>query len=222
MIRSAGRSLVASVVGSEWARLANKAESLSEKGQHAEAVLIAKQALQMAEETLEPTHIDRAVLMNCVARQLAALGQFVEAEPLFRRSLEIAEKVLGPDDLWVGVSLNELAEVCDAQGKADETESMYLRALTICEKKRGDELGLDPRHVDRSFEATIATNLASLYLRQEHFDQAESLYKRAEKIWRDYSGLLGKKHPNTALTLKGLAKLYRKTGREEKATKLEK
>jgi tetratricopeptide (TPR) repeat protein len=99
---------------------------------------------------------------------------------------------------------------------------MYLRALTICEKKRGDELGLDPRHVDRSFEATIATNLASMYLRQGHLDQAESLYKRAEKIWRDYSGLLGKKHPNTVGTLEGLAELYGKTGRDDLATPLRK
>ena len=99
---------------------------------------------------------------------------------------------------------------------------MYLRALTICEKKRGDELGLDPRHVDRSFEATIATNLASLYLRQGHFDQAESLYKRADKIWRDHSGLLGKKHPNTVRTLEGLAELYGKTGQEDLAAPLRK
>jgi hypothetical protein len=87
MIRSAGRSLIASVVGSEWARLANKAESLSEKGQAAEALLVAKQALQMVEDALEPNHIDRAVVMNCVARHHTVLGQFVEAEPLFRRSL---------------------------------------------------------------------------------------------------------------------------------------
>jgi tetratricopeptide (TPR) repeat protein len=222
ILRALGKYAVSSVIGSEWIRRTREAESLSEKGKHAEALLIAKQALQMAEGSLEPDHIERAIVMNCVARQHLALQQFAEAEPLFKYSLEIAEKALGPDDLWVAVSLNELSETCDALGKSDETEAMYLRALTICEKKAADELRLDPTHSDHSFEAMIATNLASLYLRQGHFEQAESLYKRALGIWQEYSGLLGKKHPNTALTLKGLAKLYRKTGREEKATKLEK
>ena len=221
-LRALGTYAVSSVIGSEWRRLANKADSLSKKGKHAEALLIAKQALQIAEDALEPNHIDRAIVMNCLARQHFVLRQFAEAAPLFKRSLEIAENSLGKDDLWIAVSLNELAETYDALGKSEHTEAMYLRALTICEKNFEDVLSCNPYPTDRSYEAAIATNLATLYFHQGHHEQAEHLYQRALEIWQEQSGLLGKKHPNTAITLAGLADLYRKTQREKEAAALDK
>jgi tetratricopeptide (TPR) repeat protein len=90
---------------------------------------------------------------------------------------------------------------------------MYLRALSICEKDTD---------ADKSEVATILTNLASLYCRQANYGQAEPLYKKAQKIWDEFSGLIGNKHPNTVLTLEGMAMLYRKTGQEVKAAPLEK
>lgn len=198
--------------GAEWVRLSNKAESLSQKGKHAEAMIEARQALQMAEDELAPDHPDLAMLLNSLATQHYALGQFADAEPLYKRALDIAEKSFSLDDPFIGRYLNNLAETCDALGKSEQTEGMYLRALAICEKDSD---------ADRSEVATILTNLASLYSRQANYGQAEPLYKKAQEIWDDYSGWLGGKHPNTVLTLEGLAMLYRKTGRDKQAAKLE-
>lgn len=205
---------VSGVIGEEWMRLANKAESLSLKGRHAEALIAAKQALTLAEDSLAPDDANIAVLLNGLAIEHYALLQFDEAEPLYRRALAIAEKSFGPDAPFVGNCLNNLAEAYDALGKSELTEGMYLRALSICEKGTDSE--------DNADEATILTNLASLYSRREDYLQAEPLYKRALEIWDELSGLLGKKHPNAVLTLDGLMELYRKTDREEKAVPLEK
>ena len=204
---------VSAVIGSEWIRLVNKAESLSNKGRHAEAIIAAMQALKQAEDSLEPDHPDIAVLLNCLANQHFALEQYELAEPLYKRALAIAEKQLGPDDPFVGMCLNNLAEAYDAQEKSEQTEPMYLRALTICEKDT------DP---DKSVEAIILTNLASLYAKKDSYEQAEQLCEKALEIWDDMSGLLSSKHPDTAFTLEVLADLYRQTGREEDAARLDK
>ena len=204
---------VSAVIGSEWMRLANKVETLSNKGRHAEALIVATQALQLAEESLDPDHPDLAVLLNSLGIEHHALEQFDQAEPLYKRALGIAEKALGPDDPFVGNCLNNLAEARDAQGRSDQTEAMYLRALAISEKASDR---------DDSDVAVILTNLASLYAREGSYEQAEQLCDRAMEIWSDMSGLLGPKDPNTAFTLEVLADLYRKTGRKEKAASLEK
>ena len=207
---------VASVTSSEWAKLTSKVESLSKKGRHAEALLAATQALQLAEESLEPDHPDLAVLLNSLAVEHSALKQFDLAEPLYARALAIAEKAFGPDDYFVGTCLNNLAEACTALGKSDGTEAMYLRALTIFELEDHYHSG------DISDQAIVFTNLASLYFNQGSYEQAEQLYEKALECWEADSGMLFPKPPNVALTLEGLAALYRKTGRDDKAAKLEK
>ncbi len=214
-IVAACKAGVSALIGSEWARLTDKVDTLSAKGRHAEAIIVANQALQLAEESLDPDHPDHAVLLNSLATEHYALKQFDKAEPLYRRALEIAEEAHGPDDPFVGVCLNNLAEACDALGRSDETEPMYLRALSIWEKDP------DPDK-DQAVSATILTNLAALYAEQGSYEQAEQLCKRALEIWNDVTGLLGPKDPDSAWTLEVLADLYRQTERTELAVPLEK
>ena len=208
---------VSAVIGDEWMRLAQKAESLSKRGRFAEAIIAAAQALQLAEEALEPDHPDIAVILSILGTQHFALGQFDQAEPFYKRALENAEKSLGPDDLFVGVCLNNLAEAYDAQEKSEQTEGMYLRALNIAEKNVEDD-----SKSDKSNLAIILTNLASWYARQGSIEQAEQLYKRAVEIWDDETGLLLPAPSKAAFSLDGLAEIYRKTGREKQAVALEK
>lgn len=212
------KSSVSAIIGGEWVRHVKSAESLSKKGRHAEAVLAARRALELAEDTLEPDDPVISEILNTLGTQHFALGEFEQAEPLYKRALENAEKVLGKDAPLTGACLNNLAETYDAQGKSEQTEGMYLRALNIAEK----EIDTDPTHADKSDVAVILTNLASWYARQGSIEQAEQLYKRAIEIWDDKTGLLFPDPPKAALSLEGLASLYRKSGREKKAEPLEK
>ena len=212
------KSSVSAVIGGEWVRHVKSAESLSKKGRHAEAVLAANQALQLAEDTLAPDDPVISEILNTLGTQHFALGQFEQAELLYKRALENAEKVLGKDAPLVGVCLNNLAEAYDAHGKSEQTEGMYLRALNIAEK----EIDADPTHADKSNLAVILTNLASWYGRQGSIEQAEQLYKRAMEIWDSETGLLFRDPLKAVFTLSGLTDIYTKTGREKKASVLEK
>ena len=204
---------ISALGGVEWQRLSHKAESLSKKGRHAEAVLVTRQALQLAEDALDPDHPDLALLMANLAIEHHLLGELAEAEPLYKRALQMAETAFGKEAPIVARCLNNLAEVYDAQGNLMDTDDMYLRALAITEKADGK---------DSVSSAMILTNLAFRRARRGAYESAEQQYERALKIWGGQAGLLGKMPPNAALTLLGLTALYRKTGREKEIPALEK
>lgn len=204
---------VAAVIGNEWMRLVENVKSLSGNGRHAEALIVANRALQLAEDELEPDHPDIAVLLNSLATEHYALKQFDQAEPLYRRALHIAEKGYDPNDVFVAMCLNNLAESCDALGRLDDTEPMYLRALNICEKDSES---------DQSMVAVILTNLASQYGKKGSIEQAIQLGKRALEIWIGLPGIRLRKPLGHAVTLDLLASLYRQSNQGDKATPLEK
>ncbi|MBW2368638.1 MAG: tetratricopeptide repeat protein, partial [Deltaproteobacteria bacterium] len=77
------------------------------------------------------------------------------------------------------------------------------------------EKALGPDHPD---VAMILNNLASLYVNQGRYTQAELLYKRALSI---YEKTLGPDHPDVATSLENLAVLYRAINRDEKVETLE-
>jgi len=119
-------------------------------------------------------------------------GKYKDAEPLCKRALEIREKVLGKDHPDVAKQLNNLALLCQNQvifkitryalkylisyvviysfqGKYEEVERYYRRALEIYESKLGPD---DPN------VAKTKNNLASCYLKQGKYKEAEILYKQ--------------------------------------------
>ena len=120
-----------------------------------------------------------------------------DAEPLCKRALEIREKVLGSDHPDVAKQLNNLALLCQNQGKYEEVERSvnlstnkhwihqpercslflcryYQRALEIYESKLGQD---DPN------VAKTKNNLASAYLKQGKYKEAEILYKQVKKLF---------------------------------------
>lgn len=133
--------------------------------------------------------------MNNLAVLYGKRGKYKDAEPLCKRALEIREKVLGNDHPDVAKQLNNLALLCQnqvranyfsiykqlsapgiqfnariqLQGKYEEVERYYRRALDIYESK----LGTDDPNV-----AKTKNNLASCYLKQGKYKEAEILYKQ--------------------------------------------
>jgi tetratricopeptide (TPR) repeat protein len=104
--------------------------------------------------------------------------------------------------------LNNLALLCQNQGNYDEAESYYQRAMEIYTENFGSN------DID-----VIKTkiNLASVYLKQRNYQNAEYLYK---DILTDASQLTIK-NPLIIVTLKNLSVLYRKQGRYDLADRLE-
>ncbi|KAM7133558.1 LOW QUALITY PROTEIN: kinesin light chain 1-like [Molossus nigricans] len=132
-----------------------------DQSKYKDAANLLNDALAIREKTLGRDHPAVAATLNNLAVLYGKRGKYKEAEPLCKRALEIREKVLGKDH-------PDVALLCQNQGKYEEVEYYYQRALEIYQTKLGPD---DPN------VAKTKNNLASCYLKQGKFKQAETLYK---------------------------------------------
>ncbi len=190
---------------SEAESLNRQVVDLYQAGKYQEAILIARQLLEVLERTNGPEHPDTASSLNNLALLYKETGDYAKAEPLFRRALAISEKALGPQHPLTATSLNNLAELYRAMGDYAKAESLYSRALAIREKALG------PQHSDT---AASLNNLAALYYSMGDYAKAEPLFRRALAI---NEKALGPQHPLTANSLNNLAELYSAMGDYAKA-----
>jgi tetratricopeptide (TPR) repeat protein len=180
----------------EWETLIGEVASLFKQGHYDRAVVVANNALRVAEQAW-PDQTPVATSLGVVARMYDAQGQYEQIEPLLKRALAIYEKVLGQDHPNVAICLNNLAELYDNQGKFAQAEPLYQRSLVIREKALG------PDHPD---VATSLNNLALLYKTKGQYAQAEPLYNRSLAI---RVKALAPDHPDVASSLYNLSELYR-------------
>ncbi len=193
-------TLFAQGAGSEWNALNKEVTELYRAGKYDQAVIVAKKALDVAERSVGPAHLDMAQSLNNLALLYSAQGQYKLAEPLYKRSLEIREKFLGPDHPSVALSLNNVASLYVKQAQYAQAEPLFKRALAIY------ETALGTGHTD---VALSLNNLALLYSAQGQYAQAEPLAKRSLAI-REKA--LGADHSDVALSLASLASLYDNQG----------
>ncbi len=179
------------------ASLLNRAASyLFERGRHAEAVALHRQALELREKKLGPKHLDTAQSLNNLAEVYRELGLNSKALPLFERATEICEKALGPDDPITALILNNLAGSYCADGRHLEALPLFERALMIRQAKFG------PKHPEI---ANTLNGLAELYRALGRDSEALPLYERAIEICEI---ALEPEHPDTAIILNNLSVLY--------------
>ena len=180
----------------KWNTLNDKVKSLFRQGHYDRAIVVAKKALEVAEQTGIPNHTSVATSLNNLAELYRTQGQYAQAEPLYMRALQIDEKVWGPDHPHVATDLNNLALLYQDKGQYAQAEPLFNRSLAIREKALG------PDHSD---VAMSLNNLAAVYQNQGQYLQAGDLYKRAmaidEKVY-------GPNHPDVATDLNNLALLY--------------
>lgn len=192
----------------EWKKLDQKSGALYIQGNYGHAVILAIQALNVAEKTFGPDHPNVAQSLNRVGLLYKAEGQYALAEPLLKRALSIRETALGPDHMDVATSLNNLASLYGSQAQYAQAEVLYKRSLTIWEKA----LGPDHPNV-----ASNLNNLAFLYGTQALYAKAEPLHKRSLEISEN---ALGPDHRDVALGLHNLAFLYKARGQYAQAEPL--
>jgi TonB family protein len=161
----------------------NSAESLAEALQltrtviklfsekkYAEALPLAKRALELREAALGPDHeLVQAARFN-LAEVYTSLKKYGEAQPLVERLVETQERKAGPEDASVAKYLDDLAYGAFLRRDFSKSEATYKRALAIREKAFG------PDHVE---VASSLYALAELYRYRNQIDKAEPLYQRA-------------------------------------------
>jgi len=122
--------------GIEWETLNDEVMSLHKQGRYDRAIVVAKKALQVAEEAVGPDHPSVATSLNNLAFLYDAQGQYAQAEPLFKRSLAIREKALGPDHPSVATTLENMALLYRKTGREKAAEEREKRAAVIRAIKR--------------------------------------------------------------------------------------
>jgi tetratricopeptide (TPR) repeat protein len=185
---------------STWQELLAQAKTANNTAGFDSALVIAKQALDVAERTYGKNDTSVARVLHVTGILTFDHGRYADAEPLCRRALAIRERALGPDHPEVARSLNFLANICLVQGRYAEAEPLHLRALSIREKALG------PDHTD---VAMSLVNLSNLYQSQGRYSEAEPLLRRA-LIIQEKS--LGPDHVSVALNLNNLGNLLYSEG----------
>ena len=211
--------------------LTDKYDMLLQQRRYAEAQVVAKEALNLAEQTFGPDHPATARSLNNLAVVYQAQGKYAEAEPLYRQSLAMDEKILAKNHPQVVQTLNTLAAIYQTQGRYAEAETFYTQALEILEQSLGEN------HPD---VAASLMNLAGLYHEKKDFSSALTYYRKAAAIepkykfkiiplldelakWQDIIDLSAAevKNGNTSPSLLGpLASAYQETGQVEESEKV--
>ena len=132
-------SAIADGAGLEWKILNQQVNDLYDAGMYGRAVVVAREALELAEKNASEDHPDIAISLGNLASMYRAQGHHDKAEPLYIRVLDIREKVLGP---WhhesVAVVLRQFGGTVPRPRTLRQSRTtMYKRALAINEKALG-------------------------------------------------------------------------------------
>jgi len=195
----------------QWETLNTRVKNLYTREKYAEALPIAEECLQTAEEAWGPNDYRVAFSLQDLAAIRSAQNDFAAAEPLAQRALKILQTATPPDPRKVANALNTLGSVYMKPGKLAEAETFAQRALEIQEK------ALPPD--DPDLAETLA-GLASLYQMQfkyAKYGQMEEYYKRAIAILEKANG---PKDPHLATVLGNFARVYSMSSRDAEAVPL--
>lgn len=136
LLLAAGTGAVVHAQGIEWKTLNDEVNFLYKQGRYDRAVVVAKKALQVAEQAVGPDHPSVAASLNNLALLYDTQGQYAQAEPLYKRSLAIREKALGPNHPDVAVSLENLAVLYRKTDREKAAQELEKRAAAIRAIKR--------------------------------------------------------------------------------------
>ena len=168
----------------DWYDLNYKTMQLTRQNQHAVALPIAEQALQLAEKINDSNHPNVATSLNNLAGIYEALGRKENAENSYRRAIGIYQKSAPVNNLLYGTALNNLAMLYMNQERYSEAEPLLKQALKI---------GHETRLKSQQFPMTVSNNLINLYLHQKKYSDAAQIYRSIGK--EKEAGLLEKRLP---------------------------
>ncbi len=187
----------------EWDGLNQEADVLIEKGEYKTALIKAKKAFELAEQSLGPTHTDVLEMMLKLASIHYELKQLEKAKPLLNRAKRMTYITLAPY-----IVLDDGSEPDPSPEQWEKAEQLLKNLLVTTEKVYGP----DDIHVAR-----VLTRYALNYSVQGNDDKAESLYERALEI---VESIYGNDNPEIEVYVDELGSHYYGQGKYEKAEPL--
>ena len=170
------------------------------RGEHAEGIPGAREALALREKALGAEHALVGESLQTLADCLREAGEYTEARPLYERGLAIREKAFGPEHAATAWNAHELGVLFLRTGEYAAARPLLERSLAIREKVYG------PEHPN---VAISAQDLGILFYSTGDFAAAQPLLERAIAI-REKT--LGPRHVSLGLTTLYLGRLHRDLG----------
>ena len=189
------------------------ADVYREQGRYAEAESAYKRAAAILEEEEGSRRVFLLTSMKGLAEVCLDQEKYAEAEDYYEQALKVLEDAsgygYGPEAPGVGLILTMWGRVYEEQGQFAKAEDIYRRALANRDALPvGDDLVLH-----------LLERLKVVYGKQANYAEAEFVEERLLGIRKK---TFGPDHPDVAESLRGLAALYRATGRQAEAETLEK
>lgn len=148
-------------------------------GRQAEAAQLGEETLAARTRVLGGDHPETLISANNLASLYDELGRNEEAIAMHERILEARRRVLGPDHPNTLASMNNLASALDGTGTGEaeqqRAEALYLE---VFERSAG---AFGEAHINR---ALTAHNLATLYRRQQRYEEAAPFSLLAAEVAR--------------------------------------
>jgi tetratricopeptide (TPR) repeat protein len=191
-----------------WGRLTSEFIRQYESADYAQALVTAKVAYDLAENSFGPNDVNTADSMLKLGIVSEALGNTTLAKEHLLGALVILEDTLGPNHVDVAVVLTNLANVFFEENNVEESERYHTKALKIRQQNLGPK---DPAVAQSMY------NLAVLYDDVKDYDRAAVLYENSLEIWYE---TLGADHPYVANALNNLGNVYVVKGEFDLAAQL--
>jgi len=149
--------------------LSNRARKLYDSAQYAQAEPLYRQAVSKWSKLGPQATMERAIDLRNLGGVLRATGHYRDAEPLLTEALRDLEAT-DADSVEVERALFNLASLYRSEGELTKAESYGLNALRLVEKRT--DVSVAERHAPHAI-------LASIYIEEKRFADAEALLKTA-------------------------------------------
>jgi tetratricopeptide (TPR) repeat protein len=230
--------------------LSNMAMVLVDLGKFPEAERLAQEALEKCRRHFGSEHVNTLTAMNVTGQVYMRQSKYDQTEPLYREAFETGRRVLGESHPDVIIWTTNLAFLRYRQGRFAQAEPLYRDALDKNRRQLGETHPYTLRIVSQLSELLSRMNrpaevegllrevleklrsenkgdlpdairmqgyLGGALLDQGKLDEAEPCLRQAlESSQR----LLGPRHPNTLLSLNGMARLRVAQGKYAEALAL--
>jgi serine/threonine protein kinase len=177
----------------------------ADRAHFAAAEQLYRQGFAITEAWYPKDHYQVAADLKLLARVLIQEDRATEAKPLLERTLAIEEKVYPSEHPNIASTLNDLGNLAFDKNLG-EAKKYYERELAIDRAVH---------HGDKHFVVGIAlANLASVYLQEKSWSEAERLYRQALAV---YVETLPADHVNAGITRIKLGRTLHREQREPEA-----
>ena len=164
----------AEVVASPWGEHLEAGSAALDKADYARAIAEFKKSLELI-PAKGPGLSDRALAAEGLGVAHCRLGRYAQAEVEFRYSLAVRREMSEPETSRLAVAFTNLGTICYYTGRLDEARHYHLEAMRINERLYGP---------GSAIVANDLNNLATIYITQGRFAQAEQLLRRAIDIFQ--------------------------------------